>query len=44
MNITQQVIDHLLINVKTEIRPSPIHGIGVFAIKDIKKGEQMFTP
>jgi SET domain-containing protein len=44
MNITQQVIDHLLINVKTEIRPSPIHGIGVFAIKDIKKGEQLFTP
>lgn len=44
MDTTQQVIDHLLNNVKTEIRPSPIHGIGVFAIKDIKKGEQLFTP
>jgi len=43
MNNTQLVIDHLLNNVKTEIRPSPIHGIGVFAIRDIKAGEQLFT-
>ncbi len=44
MDITQQVIDHLLNNIKTEIKPSSIHGIGVFAIKDIKKGEQLFAP
>lgn len=43
-NITQKVIDHLEMNIKTKIAPSPIHGIGVFAIKDIKKGEQIFTP
>jgi SET domain-containing protein len=42
MDTTQLVIDHLLNNVKTEIRPSFIHGIGVFAIRDIKKGEQLF--
>lgn len=44
MDTTQQVIDHLLNNIKTELRPSDIHGIGVFAIKDIKKGEQLFKP
>jgi SET domain-containing protein len=38
----QKVIDHLEMNVKSKIAPSPIHGIGVFAIKDIKKGEQVF--
>jgi hypothetical protein len=44
MDTTQLVMDHLLTNVKTELRPSSIHGIGVFAIRDIKKGEQLFTP
>lgn len=42
--VTQKVIDHLEMNIKTKIAPSSIHGIGVFAIKDIKKGEQIFTP
>lgn len=42
MDITQEVIYHLLDNVKTELRPSSIHGIGVFAIRDIKEGEQLF--
>lgn len=37
-----EVINHLKNNVKTELRPSPIHGIGVFAIKDIKEGENLF--
>lgn len=37
-----EVIEHLSDNVKTEIAVSPIHGIGVFAIRDIKKGEEMF--
>ncbi len=27
--------------VKVKIAPSPIHGVGVFAIRDLKKGEQM---
>jgi SET domain-containing protein len=42
MTNTQKVIDHLQVNIKTKIAPSPIHGIGVFAIKDIKQGEQVF--
>ncbi len=42
MNNLQKVLDHLQVNIKTKIAPSPIHGIGVFAIKDIKKGEQVF--
>lgn len=42
MNNIQKVLDHLELNIKTKIAPSPIHGIGVFAIKDIKKGEQVF--
>lgn len=36
------VMYHLINNVKTELRPSSIHGIGVFAIKDIKVGENVF--
>ena len=44
MTNTQKVIDHLQVNIKTKIAPSPIHGIGVFAIKDIKQGEQVFPP
>lgn len=28
--------------VKCKIAPSPIHGIGVFTIRDVKKGERMF--
>lgn len=27
--------------VKVRIAPSPIHGVGVFALRDLKKGEQM---
>lgn len=38
------VFSHLHKNVKTEIKPSPIHGVGVFAIRDIQKGEQVFEP
>jgi hypothetical protein len=39
-----QAFLHLSKNVKTEINPSPIHGVGVFAIRDIQKGEQVFEP
>lgn len=28
--------------VKCTLRPSPLHGIGVFAIRDIKKGEKLY--
>lgn len=37
-----KVINHLKNNVKTKISVSKIHGVGVFAIKDIQKGEQLF--
>jgi hypothetical protein len=36
------VMYHLTHNIKTELRPSLIHGIGVFAIKNIKEGENLF--
>lgn len=29
--------------VKIKLAPSPIHGVGVFAIRDIKKGEKVYT-
>ncbi|NBU82327.1 MAG: hypothetical protein EBS55_11835, partial [Flavobacteriaceae bacterium] len=38
----EEVLNHLKNNIKTELRPSPIHGIGVFAVKDINKGENVF--
>ena len=44
MDITEELFNHLKYNVKTEIRPSSVHGVGVFAIRNIKKGEQLFTP
>lgn len=28
--------------VKVRIAPSPIHGVGVFAMRDLKKGEKMY--
>jgi hypothetical protein len=42
MHITEDVIYHLSKNIKTKIGVSSIDGIGVFAIKDIKKDEQVF--
>lgn len=44
MDITEELFNHLKYNVKTEIRPSSVHGVGVFAIKNIKKGEELFIP
>ncbi len=41
-NISNEVIEHLKSNIKTKLGVSPINGIGVFAIKDIKKDEQVF--
>ena len=29
--------------VKTRIAPSSVHGVGVFALRDIKQGEKLYT-
>ena len=42
MDITEEVIKHLSTNIKTKLGVSSIHGVGVFAIKDITKDEQVF--
>jgi len=42
IDITQKVIEHLVNNVKTKISVSSIDGVGVFSIREIKKGEQVF--
>ncbi len=36
-------IDLLNEIVKIRLAPSPIHGVGVFAMRDIKKGEKLYT-
>jgi hypothetical protein len=38
----EDVMHHLKNNIKTKIGVSTIHGVGVFAITDIKEGEQVF--
>lgn len=38
----EDVIYHLKNNIKTKIGVSSIHGVGVFAIVDIKQGENVF--
>jgi len=42
MENLEKVIEHLKYNIKTQITISSIDGVGVFAIKDIKEGEQVF--
>jgi SET domain-containing protein len=45
-NIEQQFNNQInLLNdiVKIKLRPSNIHGVGVFAIRDIKKDEKLYT-
>jgi hypothetical protein len=42
MDITKEVINHLHNNIKTEIKISNVDGVGVFAIRDIKVGEEIF--
>ena len=42
IEVTKEVIQHLKDNIKTQIGVSNIDGVGVFAIKDIKKDEQVF--
>ena len=43
MDITEEVIKHLSTNIKTKIGVSSIDGVGVFAIRDIKQYEEVFT-
>jgi hypothetical protein len=38
------VISYLLNNVNCILKPSSIHGVGFFAIRDIEIGEYVFTP
>jgi len=40
--LSLDVTTYLIEGVKTELRPSEIHGVGTFAIRDIEKGEKMF--
>jgi hypothetical protein len=40
--VTEEVIYHLSKNIKTKLSVSDIDGIGVFAIKDISEGEEVF--
>lgn len=37
-----EVIQYLKNHIKTDIAPSPIHGIGTFALRDIEVGEPIF--
>lgn len=37
-----QPFDYLNTSVKSYVRPSNVHGIGLFALVDIKKGEEVF--
>ena len=40
----EEVIKHLSNNIKTKIGVSSIDGIGVFAIRDIMEGDDVFIP
>jgi len=42
MKISEEILYHLSINVKTELKASDLDGIGVFAIRDIAEGEELF--
>jgi hypothetical protein len=42
MDITEEVIKHLTYNIKTKIAISDIDGVGVFAIRDINNGDEVF--
>lgn len=39
----QQQIDELNMRVKVHLAPSLIHGVGVFALRDIAKGEILYA-
>lgn len=37
-----EVIEYLKNHIRTDLKPSPIHGIGTFALRDIEIGEPIF--
>lgn len=37
-----EVIEYLKNHIRTDLAPSPIHGIGTFALRDIEIGEPIF--
>jgi len=37
------VYDYLSNHITTDIAPSPIHGIGTFALRDLEVGEKLFN-
>jgi len=41
-DIKNDAINYLKDNYILRLKPSPIHGVGVFAVKDIPKGTQLF--
>lgn len=41
-NYTKQIVE-LNNYVKTKIAPSKVHGVGVFALRDIPKGQKLYT-
>ena len=43
MDIDQQIAE-LNEEIRCHLKPSSIHGIGVFALRDIKKGEKEVRP
>lgn len=40
---TKQAIDMLNKAIKTKLCPSEVHGVGLFAMRDIKKGETLYA-
>jgi SET domain-containing protein len=44
MDMLEEVIKHLSNNIKTKIGVSSTNGIGVFAIRDIMEGDDVFIP
>ena len=43
MSNTEDQINRLNAMVKLRIAPSPIHGVGIFAIRDLVKGEKLWA-
>lgn len=40
--IAKKLVKDLEENIYCRLRPSPVHGIGVFAIRDIPNGQELF--
>ena len=42
MSIKQTILEHLKNNIYCRLKPSKIHGVGVFAIRNIPKNTNPF--